>query len=158
MELKELVGKKIHDIRFEIKSVDYEGSISLEESFSEVILESGEIFDIPYNGDEKLILHESPNPNQRSIFPVKSSSESRIHRNASNIIGKQITAVYQYTNSFSSKNREWEKCIIELETGFLFSEVIMSPQGTGHTGVWIFTSLNDLNKRIGTGYTKVVQT
>jgi len=157
MELKELIGKKILDIRFEIKSVDYEGSISLEQSFSEVILESGEIIDIPYNGYEKLILNESPAPNQKSIFSVKLFSDSGIHRNANNILGKKITAVYQYPEGFSSKNREWDKCIIELETGFLFSDVIMSPQGTGHAGVWIFTSLDDINKRIGTGYTKVVQ-
>ncbi len=83
------------------------------------------------------------------------ASNHLINQNTKNIKGKKIKAIYQYDNGFSDKNREWEKCIIEMESGFLISEETLSPKGTGHTGIWVFSSKEDLKNKIGDGLRKI---
>lgn len=52
-------------------------------------------------------------------------------------------------------HKERTQCIIEVDTGYLISEKMKAPKGTGHTGIWVFTSLKELTEKLGSGFTKI---
>ena len=62
----------------------------------------------------------------------------------------------QYDSRYSDKDREWDKCLIQVESGFLISEKTVSPKGTEQAGIWIFTSLKDLTTKIESGFRKLL--
>ncbi|MCT4639495.1 MAG: hypothetical protein N4A72_17455 [Bacteroidales bacterium] len=168
MELRNLIGKKISDIRIEVKDFPYDGSIPLDESVSHIILDSNEIIEIPYLNSNCFLLEEALSKNQKTIFEengnksilhrlfFQSDSDNLITRNTNNIKDKEITAIFQYDSLYSDKGREWDKCLIQVESGFLISEKTISPKGTGQAGIWIFTSLEDLTTKIGSGFRKLI--
>ena len=45
---------------------------------------------------------------------------------------------------------------IELENGFIITEQIMAPHGTGMAGLHFYENLADFEKRCGTGYNKLI--
>jgi len=172
MELRNIIGKRIRDIRMEIKDFPYNGSIPLNESLSHIILESNKIIGVPYIDSNNLLLEETVSGSQKTIFEessnsnrfrfrkllssFQSDSNRLIARNTKNIKDKEITAIFQYDSGYSDKDREWDKCLIQVESGFLISEKTMSPKGTGQAGIWIFTSLEDLTLKIGGGFRKLM--
>ena len=168
MKLEELIGKKIKDIKTEIRDYAYDGSIALEESHSHIILETEEVFEIPFNNSEEVELELASPENLKSIFDddikksffdkiinYHSENQKLIKRNTENIKGKEIIAIFQYDKGFSKNNREWDKCLIEVESGFMISEKLISPKGTGSTGIWIFTSKEEVINKIGKGFRKI---
>ena len=156
----------------EISEYEYDGSIPLEESNSVIVLETGEIFGIPdaYSNiqEYEVDTHNTISENQSSIFTDIgeeslfeticghfSETKRLIKRITRQIRGKNITAIYKFDSQRSDKGRGWDNCLIEVESGFLISEKIMAPKGTGHAGIWIFSSKDDLVKKIGSGFRKV---
>lgn len=129
-------------------------SIDLEESRSYISLDTKEYFEIPYYGCTQLLLESNDQESEPEDGSGFSSEWFRMYEQ--NIKGKKITAVYEYESGYSNRRRGWEKCLIQVESGYLISERIMSPVGTGQAGLWIFTSLENLKETIGGGYRKVV--
>lgn len=165
MKIKELIGKKIKEIKMEIRDFNYNGSIPIAESNSIIILETGEIFKIPYNNSIDVEICSNITKNQKSIFSKRSnlsllnrilefisSAQQLKNKITKNIKGKEIISVYQYENGFSEINREWDKCLLEIESGYIISEKSLSPKGSGQAGIWIFSSKDDLLKKIGGGF------
>lgn len=161
MNIEELVGKWIVDIRMEVKDFEYDGSILLEESNSSIILSTGEIFEIPFRNATTVELKTSIPNKQKSIFQTNKPtsffsnltsffSDDLTKRNTKKVQGKKIISIYHY-----DENERLDNCIIEVESGFLISEISMAPKGTGHASIWIFTSKNDLRKRMGKGFTQI---
>jgi hypothetical protein len=168
MKIENLIGKKISSIKMEVKDFLYDGSIPLEESNSVIILESGEIFKIPFQYSQKieldsdttknqvnLLLHEKHDKKRKSFvsnfFPKSQSKEEKlISQNIKMIKGKKIIGVYQY-----NEEDVLDKWIIEIETKYLISEISIAPKGTGHAGIWIFKSKDELSAKFGSSFQKI---
>ncbi len=58
---------------------------------------------------------------------------------------KKITDILWYEN-------EYEKCLLLLENGYLITETLMAPHGTGMAGLNIFKSTGELQDRRGDDY------
>lgn len=164
MKTQELIGKEIENILMEIKNFEYDGSIPLEESNSSILLNSGEIIQIP--DTENVLVKKTISSQQKSIFYTKpkfffskffqlfSDDYMLSKKNELHIKGKKIVGIYKY----SEENIDFDlidKYILELESGYLISEKTISPKGTGHTGIWIFTSKNDLTNKMGADLIKI---
>lgn len=164
MKLEELIGKKIADIRMQIK--DYNSNGELESADSVVLLESGEIFEIPQKNASRIKLLPKINKQQKSIFGLDNflkkifapsvQNEKVVKRNIKYIKGEKIIAIYQYETQ--DDETDWneleDKMIIEVESGYLISEIEMASRGTGSAGVWIFTSKEDLKEKFGADFVK----
>jgi hypothetical protein len=151
VNIEALIGRQITDIQIAIKKVEYEGSIPLEESFNYLILDEGEAIEIPYSQSEHVWVEEELPEDLKSIFVDNYGTPNPNPQ----IVGQKIIGIYHYYSGFTAIRREWDKCLIELESGFFISDKTMSPMGTGHAGVWIFSSKTDVERKIGGGFKKL---
>ncbi|MFK7933489.1 MAG: hypothetical protein AB8G22_08260 [Saprospiraceae bacterium] len=165
MKPKELLGKKVADIKDKIGS--YDSTNELLTSNGIIKLESGEIFEIPYRDSEKLTLVKSDKYGYDSIFNEDGFFKRFIsrkkykveisRRNKNKMKGKKIIGIYQFEEA--KDDDEWneleERMIIELETGYLISEVGMSPFGTGGSSLYVFKSKEELESKYGQKLLKI---
>lgn len=152
MKVKDLIGKVILDIKSEITDYEYDGSIPLEHSDSIIVLENEEFIRIPDKFDielnDEVDVVKSITEKHQSLFDGIENNKI-IDKNKDNIVNKVITAILiQEDDNFP----ELDKCVLEIDHNYLISEIIMSPKGTGHTGIWIFTSKTDLYRKFGQNF------
>jgi hypothetical protein len=156
MNIKSLIGKEILDIRSKTSGFEYEGSIPLQQSQSQILLYSGEVFELPYHGTTKIYTEEKPIYEKHSILKIQPLN--RIHsfllkkfphffslqisELEALIIGRKIMNVYQIEEEDSFLN----KVIIELDNGTLFTERDLSPMGIG-AGIMIFETKEKFDKQ-----------
>jgi len=157
MKPSELIGKKIADIKDKIGSYDSNNELLISNGI--IKLESGEIFEIPYRDTEKLSLVKSDKFGYDSIFNEdgffkrlfsrKKYKEEIAYRNKNKMKGKKIVGIYQFEEA--KDDDDWneleERMILELETGYLISEVGMSPFGTGAASLYVFKSKEEIENR-----------
>ncbi len=167
MKTEELVGQKIRDIRIKTSPYEYEGSIPLRISEGVIELENGFVFSLPFRFSDEVEPINNPNYKGTSIFILpgfisrlfntQGLNIKVIRRNIKNIQNKKITGIYKFieTDEINSYSEIGQRIILEMETGFLIGEIEMAPMGTGHAGIWIFTSIGDLEKKFGKGFKKV---
>lgn len=165
MKPNELIGKRIADIKDKIGS--YDSNNELLTSNGIIKLESGEIFEIPYRDSEKLSMVKSDKFGYDSIFNEegffrrlfsrKKYKEEIARQNKNKMKGKKIIGIYQFEEA--KDDDDWneleERMIIELETGYLISEVGMSPFGTGGASLFVFKSKEELDSRYGQKLLKI---
>ncbi|MFK8101851.1 MAG: hypothetical protein AB8G15_04985 [Saprospiraceae bacterium] len=89
------------------------------------------------------------------IFDFFASIPDAVKVNRENIKGKKIIAIYQYEKGHTAKNRAWDKCLIEVESGFVITEKVIAPKGTGYAGIWIFSSKAAMVDQIGKGFRQI---
>ena len=171
MKIKDLIGKVILDIKSEITDYKYDGSIPLEHSDSVIVLENGKLIRIPYKFDieleDEVEIVKSISEKHKSLFKINeentilnkvknvfSNNENNkiIDKNRDHIVNKKITGILFQGDDCSP---ELDNCVLEIDNNYLISEIVISPKGTGHTGVWVFTSKNDLYKKFGTHFIKL---
>jgi len=152
MKVKDLIGKVILDIKSEITNYEYDGSIPLEHSDSVIILENGEFIRIPckfeIDLDDEVEIVESISEKHQSLFSENKNSKI-IDKNRDNIVNKVITGILFQEDDCSP---ELDNCVLEIDHNYLISEIAMSPKGTGHAGIWIFTSKTDLYRKFGENF------
>lgn len=168
MKVKDLIGKVILDIKSEITDYEYDGSIPLEHSDSIIVLENEKFIRIPDKFDIELddeveivdIISEKHqslfNTNERNnvlsqLKNVFSKNENNkiIDKNKENIVNKVITGILVQGDDSAT---ELDKCVLEIDNNYLISEIVIAPNGTGHTGIWIFTSKTDLYRKFGDNF------
>ncbi len=159
MKPNELIGKRIADIKDKI--YPYDSSNELLCSNGIIKLESGEIFEIPFRGAEKLFLVKNDSHGYTSIFNEegffkrlfsKQMYDKKVAaRNKKEMKDKAIVGVYQFEEAKDDDgwNELEERMIIELETGYLISEVGMAPYATSAAGLYVFKSKGELESRYG---------
>ena len=159
MKPSELIGKRIADIKDKVEK--YQSSNELLSSGGIIKLESGEMFRIPYRDDDiiNLIKNDSFGHNSifnegnffKRLFSKVKYNRKIANRNKREMKGKAIVAIYQFEEA--KDDDDWneleERMIIELETGYLISEVGMSPFGTGSASLYVFKSKEELEGRYG---------
>lgn len=84
-------------------------------------------------------------------FQEKKYKEEIAKRNKRNLKGKKIVGIYQFEEAKDADdwNELEDRMIIELETGYLISEVGMSPFGTGAASLYVFKSKEELENEYG---------
>lgn len=137
MVLEELIGKEIRDILVKIELESY----GLDKADSFIVLEDNLTIGIPFDIDE-VVWERDLNIEAKSIFADKKNDE------IVSIKGKKIIDFLKYRDNT-------DKVILELENERFITEITIAPNGTGHAGLWVFQSKDELEKRYGTDYKKL---
>lgn len=154
MKTSELIGKRIVNIKDKIEIYGNE----LLTSNGIIELESGEIIEVPNRDSETITLKNNNSLHYTSIFNEdrffkrlfsKSKYQRKIaSQNKKEIKGKLIVGIYQYDEPQDEDEwNELEKMIIEVESGYLISEIEISFFGVA--GIIVFTSKEEMVNRYG---------
>lgn len=137
MVLRQLIGKEIQDI---LVKVEFE-SYGLDKADSFIILRDNLIIGIPFDIDED-VWERDLDKEAKSVFADKRNNA------LVSIKGKKIIDFLKFMNNE-------DKAILELEDEKFITEITTAPNGTGHAGLWVFQSRQELEKRYGTDYKRL---
>lgn len=171
MHPKDLIGKKITDIRCLVKTEQY--GLDFASCFIE--LEGSVFVTIPYDFEDEVKI-EAPDADAESIFllplieiqhvnPGKKTIADLAYNNYTGwkrlivrikhilayrphktefVENKLMNVKARYIVDLLSRGFEDEKLILELDNGYFITETTAAPNGTGLAGINYFTSLSDL--------------
>jgi hypothetical protein len=139
MKLNEVIGKTITDIR--VLSRMQDGWLDTADCF--LVLEKNLIIGIPFTlseeGDDEVWIRE-PEKSTESIFKPKKWWQKK-HKNA-DVKNSRIIDILSYHD-------ESQRAFILLDNGKLITEISMAPHGTGHSGLWVYNSLQEVENEFG---------
>jgi len=151
MKLKSLIGKEIEDIRVIVKYESY--GLDFADSF--IVLKGNIVIGIPWIDGEESIENEDDLIWERTLPPEASSIfEGKGNEKLKKLKGKKIINCLYYTDSENGFIQA-EKAFFELEEEKFITEITAAPNGTGHAGLWVFYSKEELEKRYGTNYRRL---
>lgn len=147
MTAKQLLNKKIVEIRCEVSNYQYEGSIPLEVIDVEFKLSSGEIISYPHLPEGKLYPKGKFNPKFKKIYPqnlISTWFKSPSH--LSKLKGQIITGIWSIEDNLEIINM----CSIQFQNGYYLTKGEMSPIGTGGANLFLFKSEEELRNKYNT--------
>lgn len=141
MRLKELLGKRIRDIR--VKQIQEPYGLDISASY--LMLDNECVVDIPWKEtdlEDEIEVEE---------IPTKAESITKLLKNKGRpILNQFITDILYFEEDI-----QFEKAFIELANGYLISEITIAPHGTGAAGLWYFESIQALETKHGKNYTRL---
>lgn len=148
MLLKDIVGRKIKDILVSRKPQVH----GLDEADGFIVLEDGLVIGFPFYADnEETVWIREPKSNAETIFWRNNRLFfwQKQDPKLDGIKGCKITGFLGYEDD------SFYKAYIELSSGKLLTEVVMAPHGTGHAGIWIIDSIQQLEESRGKDYKRL---
>lgn len=145
MKVEELLGRSIVDIQVKLIQEPY----GLDISASYLMLDNGLVVEIPWKDielDYEVGVEE---------MPAKTESVKKLLKDKSKLLLNQpITGLIFYAYA---EEIHFEKAFIELNNGYVISEITVAPHGTGHAGLWFFHSISELEAKFGKEYKRLTR-
>lgn len=148
MEIKDLIGHTIQEIRFKISS---EGDYGLEGIEVEIKLKNDLIISYPYDTECMVDVIPKFSPKLRRVFPTSTYSRIEKSKNIlSGIANQVIIGIWRIPDDFGD-----ELCGLEFSNGYLLTKGAMSPIGTGNADLYIFDSIESSKSKYGDGIERI---
>lgn len=143
MKTKDLLGKRITEIRLKISESIGSDTIPLEEIIVEMELSSAEIISFPSNPNATNLECSNFNPELKQVLPAKGLFGTFRKRGIfDKIEGKRIIGIWEIEDGFGETI-----CALEFINGYFMVQGPMSPIGTGHTDLFLFDSKKNMQRR-----------
>lgn len=143
MTARELIGRKIANILVwsEIMKTDY---FPIDQARVYFLLDNGKFISLPLVPESDCLCTEIDN-NAKSIFYTGEDTNSWMDEYVKN---KRIADIWFY-------NHHEPNVFLELETGAMLSECMVSPHGTGMAGLHCYSSPAETESRFGYNFIRL---
>jgi hypothetical protein len=143
MKLKDLIGRKIVDILVALEQEVY----GLDKAECYLVLDNNFSVGIPFGIDDEEVWRREPDKSAVSLFREKKWWQTK-EKNILPLKNSTIVDIISYPESS-------EKSFFRLDNGNVITEVTVAPHGTGHAGLWRYSSFKEVQDKYGDRYTSL---